>query len=187
MKYVSLDLETTGIEVKNPSRILQVSMVVEDTKNLKPLKELPHFTCFIKQEEYTGEPFALAMNSWILDIISGRAENTKGYPIYSQKEWISKAEAFINLHFEAGNGKVPFAGKNLGAFDLQFMPQGIRQRVSHRIIDPTSMFINWETDSKPPSLPQIKSRLGIEGEVTHCAYDDALDVIRVLRTTYEKD
>lgn len=185
MKYVSIDLETTGLDNKGPEKILQISMIVEDTNNLKPLDQLPHFTAFIKQSEITGEPYALAMNYWILDIISGRKENNTNYPIISLKELYAQASEFLNEHFPKGSGKIPFAGKNVAMFDYNFLPSGLQKRVSYRIIDPTSMFIDWKKDEKPPGLGEIKKRLGLEEVVTHDAFDDALDVIKILRTQYE--
>ena len=81
MKYVSLDLETTCINPKKPENILMISMVVEDPKNPVPLKDLPHFTRFVKYSSISGESYALAMNNWILDIISGRKENKTDYQV----------------------------------------------------------------------------------------------------------
>lgn len=184
MKYISIDLETTGIEDKGPQHILQISMIVEDTLNIKPLEQLPHFTAFIKQDKISGEPYALAMNAWILDIISGRKDNHTNYPIISLKELPGKIDAFLNEHFESGNGKIIFAGKNIAMFDANFLPNGTRQRMSHRVLDPGTLFVDFKKDEKPPNLKLIKERCDISGEVTHDAFDDALDIIKIFRTKY---
>lgn len=185
MKYISLDLETTCIDPKHPGNILMISMIVEDSNNPLPLEQLPHFTAFIRQETIEGSAYALAMNHWILDIISGRKENNTKYPIYDGSSWIGPAQEFLSQHFVAGAGKIPVAGKNVATFDIQFMPKGIKDRFSYKVIDPTSMFIDWDAD-KLPGLETLKKKLGLGDFVAHDAYEDAIDVIRVLRTTYGK-
>jgi hypothetical protein len=184
MKYVSLDLETTCIYDKSPKNILMVSMVVEDTTPpMKALDELPHFTCFVNYETISGEPFALAMNSWILNYISGRNKNPPPYPVYNGGTWIDPANQFLNAHFTKEFGKIPVAGKNVASFDLQFLPEVLQKRFMHRTIDPTSVFIDFN-QQRPPSLEDVKKSLGLDAEVSHDAREDALDVIKVLRRAY---
>jgi len=53
MKYASLDLETTGLFEsggRGPDKILQISIVVEDTDVDTPVNELPHLTLIVKQD-----------------------------------------------------------------------------------------------------------------------------------------
>lgn len=180
MKYISLDVETTCLN-PNPKNLLMVSMVIEDTKNVKPLNELPHFTCFIDQEEFKGSAFALALNHWILDIISGRSENTYGFPIYKSSEWFDHAIKFIDSNFE--DGKANLAGKNAAVFDYQFLPHHIQKKFRSRIIDPGSVFVDWSKDSLM-GLGELKKSLKLDSYVSHNAYEDALDVIRLLRQSY---
>jgi len=178
MKYVSIDLETTCLD-PNPKNILMVAMVVENTKNKLPLSDLPKFVCLIKRPFYSGTPFALNLNSWILKMIANN--DTSQYPIYEENEWTGKAIEFIKNHFQ-DTAAVP-AGKNFSSFDLQFMPVELKRKFMRRALDPGSMFVNWEKDA-PLSLDDIKKSLGIAGEVTHNALEDALDVIKILRTQY---
>ena len=58
MKYVSIDIETTGLDPET-CQILQVGAVIEDTQNLLPLEELPKFNCIVEHPAYTGSPYAL--------------------------------------------------------------------------------------------------------------------------------
>jgi oligoribonuclease (3'-5' exoribonuclease) len=181
MKYCSIDTETSGLNPSN-CQILMASFIVEDSNNLLPLEELPHLTFFINHGVVEGGPYALAMNSWILDIIAGRKPNTNNIPIFAPINWEEKVQEFLTKHF--GTEKITVAGKNLGTFDLQFLSKNLRSRFSHRLIDPSMLFTNFKTDSKPLSLDECKKRAGIEGVVSHSAYDDALDIIKVLRTKY---
>jgi oligoribonuclease (3'-5' exoribonuclease) len=178
MKYISVDLETTCLD-PNPKNILMIAMVVEDTKTKLPLNELPRFVCLVKRPIYSGTPYALTLNSWILEMLANN--DTSKYPIYEESEWVSKAAAFIDEHFK--DTKAVPAGKNFSSFDLQFFPDTIKRKFMRRAIDPGSMFVDWEKEA-PLSLDDIKKHLCIPGEVTHDAVEDALDVIKVLRTQY---
>ncbi len=178
MKYVSIDLETTGLDRKR-DQILMVAMIVEDTKNKLPREKLPTFACFVQHGRYEGSPFALWLNGWIFEALAKKDESK--YPIYSAHQWPAKALEFLGQHF--GDERAVAAGKNVAGFDIQFLPDEIKNRFIHRTIDPGSAFMNWDLD-KPQSLDEIKKNLGIDGEVTHDAVDDAWDVIQVLRRLY---
>src|SRR5271157_5772719 len=122
MKYLSLDIETTSL-TPSPDHILMVSMIVEETGHPEvPVEELPHFTCFVRQEKIEGDAYALAMNGWILDFISGRAENPT-YEILNPDEWSAGATAFFLTQF--GEEKITVAGKNAAGFDILFLPREV--------------------------------------------------------------
>lgn len=190
MKYLSLDLETTCLQPA-PEHILQVSMVVEDTE-LKgiPVKELPHFTCFVKHDRIVGEAYALGMNGWILDIISGRNKTPQEYPIYSAAPidvfanpyWVDEAMAFMDQHF--GTTKITVAGKNVAGFDIPFLPQAIRSRFRHKVLDPGTLFVEWDSDNQAPNFEECKKRADQAGPIAHDAREDAMDVIKLLRFFY---
>jgi len=187
MKYLSLDIETTSL-IPDPKNILMISMIVEDSKKPIPVEELPHFTAFIKHNEIHGQPYALAMNGWILDIIAGRNKNPPYQVLPGQGEdtmvhWTTYALKFLESHF--GTTKITVAGKNVAGFDIPFLPQKIRDRFRHRCIDAGSVLINWHGDA-PLDLAQCKAMVGINTPVAHDAREDAMDVIRVLRATYPK-
>jgi hypothetical protein len=164
-------------------------MVVEDTKNIKPLEKLPHLTFFVDNGRLImGSPFALYMNAWILKILAENEAPSKrpeaSYKIYGKFDWPKIVSFFLDEHF--GSSKIVATGKNVSGFDLQFLPIELKDRFCHRVLDPGSMFVDWENDEVPPGMPLCKLRAGIEGLVTHNAYEDALDVIRLLRTQYVK-
>ena len=68
MKYISIDLETTGLE-KDRYQILSFGAIIEDTENKLPLSEIPKFHAAILHNELTGSPFALNMNKKIIEAI----------------------------------------------------------------------------------------------------------------------
>lgn len=178
MKYLSLDLETTGLDHKTCD-VIMLSAIFEDTADLKPLEKLPHFTCYIKQDYYGGEAYALGMNGWIFKEMSGQV--VPKYPVYTKAIALALLSDFVKEQF---NGDKPtLAGKNVSGFDWPFLKEEAPFKVHHRMIDVGSVFADF---SKPclPSLSQVKLQCNLGDEVAHDAYEDALDVIKVLRTKY---
>lgn len=202
MKYVSVDIETTCLEPKRPENILGISMVLEDSDHPEiPLKSLPHFTCIIGHQQVTGSPYALALNGWILmEIDKWQKGKPTKYPVYHalgqnhqwlagvngmypEPSWLAEAMKFLDKHF--GTERINIAGKNVASFDMHFFPEMLDNRFRHRVIDPGSVLVDW-TRSACLDLGTLKKRAGLEGVVSHDMYEDALDVIAVLRTTYPK-
>ena len=68
MKYISIDLETTGLDPEN-CQILTIGAVIEDTNNIKPMEELPTFHAAILHRRIEGSPFAINMNKGIIESI----------------------------------------------------------------------------------------------------------------------
>ena len=68
MKYISIDIETTGLD---PERcdVLSIGAIIEDTNNKLPYDELPKFHAAIKRQEITGSPFAINMNRDLIEAI----------------------------------------------------------------------------------------------------------------------
>ena len=61
MKYLSIDIETTGLDREN-DQILSIGAIVEDTNNLLPFDEIPKFHVAIKRENISGSLFAINLN-----------------------------------------------------------------------------------------------------------------------------
>jgi oligoribonuclease len=68
MKYVSIDIETTGLDPEK-CEILSIGAVIEDTNNPLPLDQLPSFHVAIKRENITGSMFAINMNKDLIETI----------------------------------------------------------------------------------------------------------------------
>ncbi len=69
MKYLSIDIETTGL---NPEKhqVLSIGVIVEDTTKKLPFSEIPKFHCAIVHEEVVGSLFALNMNRDLIKTIN---------------------------------------------------------------------------------------------------------------------
>lgn len=224
MKYVSIDIETTGLD-REACQILSVGAVIEDTNNPLPLTELPTFHCAIKRSSVYGELYALNMNKDLIETIvqyqTAKDQDYKndlvektGMMFLDEGEVV---DALFRFCFDNGlvefdpqfldkrvrlvGGKtypiltsnmekvyITVAGKNFATFDKMFLERLPRWKqvfnIRQRIIDPSILFTDWESDDSLPSLLQCKQRAGIKGEVTHNAVEDAMDVIKILRTQY---
>lgn len=199
MRFVSIDIETTGLDPET-CQILQIGAVIEDTLNPKPIEELPRFSCIVEHPIYSGRPFALNLNNWIMKILASLETATKEERTEIRKVHRIMGEGLVARAFYEwlrGNGIQPrpdskseqlninAAGKNFATFDKLFLEKlpswSSLIQFNQRILDPGVIFTDWQNDEKLPSLGVCMKRLGIDGEVTHDAVNDAIDVIRVLR------
>lgn len=210
MKFVSIDLETTGLD-RDKHQVLSIGAIVEDTALQLPFNEIPKFHGIILRDEIVGSPFAITLNKDLIEMMCAYKEgNTEVRNIMEQRYgniFFTEQEIIPQLyHFLLENGfghkdcnypkvtsttkpiTINVAGKNFGTFDKPFMSKlPWFQKliiVRQRIIDPSNSYVDWMNDETLPSLNECKKRAGIEGEVTHNALEDAWDVIQVLRKKY---
>ena len=73
MKYISIDIETTGLD-PDFNQILSIGAVIEDTLNPLPFEELPKFHAVIKRESVYGSIFALNMNKDLIQAMKDYSE-----------------------------------------------------------------------------------------------------------------
>ena len=175
MPYVSIDLETTGLDPET-CQILEIGAVYDDWT--RPLADLPIFHKYIAHPLYTGQPYALAMNANILKRLSGNTYE----PEFSIPETIvGDFQYWLNLHYK-GTPSITPAGKNFSSFDLPFLKKfpGWNIKISHRAIDP-AMFYWRLDDEKLPDTKTCMERAGIKGEVAHTAVEDAIAVVKLIR------
>ena len=59
-KYVSLDIETTGLNPEN-CQVLEIGAVIDD--GTTPIEECPTFHCYVDHGLILGEPFAVDRKS----------------------------------------------------------------------------------------------------------------------------
>lgn len=80
------------------------------------------------------------------------------------------------------------AGKNFANFDNKFLERLPRWkqvlRARGRTIDPSILFVDWKNDDAIPGLSLCKERAKLDPHVTHNAIDDAMDIVKLLRTQY---
>lgn len=205
MKYVSIDIETTGL---NPEehQIIEFAAIIEDSKNPKSYEESKKFRRVVLSPDrmYNFSSYAAKINSNLIKIIAA-IENNEVYGFGGNDNlsstWVPRHEligAFkqwllCNEFKENSRGvlEIIVAGKNFASFDKQFIlalpdfeSYGIR--FHHRSLDPCGAYINWNDDEVPPSTETCKLRANLNGEVKHEALADAWDVIQLLRPQYSQ-
>lgn len=198
MKYVAIDIETTGLDPER-DQILQLALVVEDTKTPDvPIGELPFFEGLVRHDRISGQAFALAMNVGIIKALAKvgtsfaeAALRGRRVKIYSDVELLAVAAIdFLDSKVSQPTGRrdCVAAGKNAAGFDLPFLPEKLRSCFHHRVIDVGSVALGatpgyWNK----PRLPGLSELLEVihdpdgHRDVTHDALEDARDVVRLLR------
>lgn len=76
MIYVSIDIETSGLEPLNNS-VLSFGAIIEDTTNKLPYEKLPKFNAIVLQNQITGSPRAISMNKEIIALIGEYKEGNE--------------------------------------------------------------------------------------------------------------
>lgn len=200
MKYVAIDIETTGIDpVKD--KILSLSLVIEDTSNIKPLYHLPYLNIVIPHKRIEGDIYALNMNKDLIKMINdynssessllaNKISNTYDVCFRKEVEVVNTVKSFLEDYIDRDSDILKFniAGKNVADFDWKFLerlPYWNNFFSYHRrVLDPTVLFADWKEDKVLPNLQTCLERAGFDKTVSHTSYEDALDVIRLLRTQY---
>jgi oligoribonuclease len=125
MKYVSIDIETTGLD-NETTQTLSIGLVVEDTVNIKPLQELPQLEIAIVRERIEGEIFAINMNRQLIaDILEYKMARTdeerKEIEVRTGREYLQEDDVAKRIF--------QFLWEN-GALDGKFDPTGMIEVVN---------------------------------------------------------
>ena len=199
MKYVSLDIETTGIDMENHN-VLSIGAVIDDLQKPEiPVEELPKIHILIYYKELVGSPVDLTMNADLIKRTERLFEHAKNSNV---QKYLEKYESFTRCPIQAGQNlkhflatnlrfpldmchpyPPPVIGKNVGTFDIPFLDNQCdvpRSMWTRRVMDPTTLWIE-STDEVPPSLLDCMKRAGIKVGTIHDAIEDAWNTIRVFR------
>lgn len=207
MRYFSLDIETTGLD-ENKHQIIELGGVVDDLENPKPIDELPEFHCYVTHDSYNVSEYCLGLHSdtGIFKKLQMRPDDANFVPVEDAAREMGR---FLYQHFVPEDKLQPWhllgskkqapkveknlpvrviaAGKNFGAFDLQFIKQLPNLdrfvRFHHRILDPGSMYARLD-DSQIPMLKECLERAGFDDDVPHHAVEDAKLVVKLIRRNY---
>ena len=68
MKFVSIDIETSGLDPEK-HKVLSIGAIIEDTETKLPYEECPKFNAIVLQNEIVGSPRAITMNKEIISMI----------------------------------------------------------------------------------------------------------------------
>jgi oligoribonuclease len=184
MRFVSIDVETTGLD---PERhcILEIGAVAYDFAH-PTFREVFHYFLDAK---------SLLVNVDTLKFhLKGGAERMNYFLTGEPRiHYRNVMDAFANWARKIGvygdGKKVLATGKNFGSFDLQFikrLPFCPDDLFHHRTIDVGTFHFNPSTDSVPPSLDQCLVRANVPKKVSHTAVDDAEAVALLIHKAYGK-
>lgn len=208
MKYLSIDIETTGLDPLTCD-VIEFGAILEDTENPAGREKLPTFHKYLWRDVYRGEPYALAMNAHIFqkmlelkktEGVGGFHDHDKkltnpdflwdhfGWWMYdNRKHWAGTpfGDSNDNRYWLDGP-RLVVAGKNVAGFDIPFLKQikGNFPKFHHRVIDPGMMYFDPRNDTVPPDLKECKKRAKLPEHVSHEALDDAWDVIQLVREKF---
>lgn len=192
MKYLAIDIETLGLNPKSDS-ILEIAGVFDDLNNQKPIGELNKFSYYVRNEQLVGSEFALNMH-----IKSGLWGKYTSGPKFSLNSIITEIKLRAQEYFSftigiVSNVRCNLAGKNIGAFDCQFLKRDedfdrfLDINCSHRFLDPTILFSDLKNDASLPNLKECRKRAGLpEKETAHIALDDCFDIVELMRAGINK-
>ena len=206
MKYISIDIETTGLDTLR-DQVLSFGAILEDTTNPLPFDEIPKFHAAIKRDRIEGGLYAINMNKKLLETINNYMSskdskekddiiNRTGMQFYEEIDIVYGFKQWLITNDFIGNESnqpihLTIAGKNFATFDKLFIERLPRWkqffRIRQRIIDPGILFTDWKNDDSLPGLSLCKTRAGLNPNVTHDAIEDAWDVIELLRLNYDNN
>jgi hypothetical protein len=192
--YLSVDLETTGLEVSD-SQIIQFGAVFDDL--VTPIDRLPKLELIVLDEDdcYTGGSFAFNLNREIMRKISEATTWARhnpslpaGFCYLGQLADIAQQWLMEEADFNPAKDRVTYAGKNFESFDARFLEEldffeKLPRR--HRSLDIGSMFwVPGMDGGTPPGSEKCLIRAGFDGSVKHEALDDALNVVKCIRAKH---
>lgn len=175
MKGLATNFETLGLDYG--CSVIEAAFVEFDTEDLEtPVANLTSYVMRFRPDRMVAEPYALQMhldNGLLYECLSS------GVP--EEEAWI-RIGAYLDQYLtRTQQTKVVLAGKNLGNFDLHFVPKWLKSRFHYRVIDVGSMYLRSD-DAAPPSLSDCLDRSGFEvTDLAHRALSNARDVVRVLQ------
>ena len=192
MKYVSIDIETTGLD-PTKCQVLEIGAIIDDFET--PVEALPRFRALIKHKEIHGEPYAMFMHakSGLLESIARipalRVAGLCNLGLTPETCMFNPTDvvpAFLQfLQHNGINEALEPAGKNFFGFDKPFLELNVPNwksdvKIRHRAIDAGNLF--WKPGKEYlPDSKTVKERTGSDRPVAHTALDDALDVVIAVR------
>lgn len=189
--YVSLDIETTGLEPGKHS-IIELGAVIDDLES--PIDELPTFRCLIDNDTIVADSYALGMHadSGLLKELQDPGDDVTVLDPemvgVAFKRWMVRNDIPYESPDDVGGwttARPVAAGKNVASFDidhLETLPDFTNHvRFHHRVLDPGSMYFNPEKDSIPPNLSTCLERAGFDDEIAHTGVEDSIDVVKLVR------
>ena len=192
MRFVSIDLETTG---PDPwvHEMLEFAAIIYDTHRPVVRHEAPQFRVLVRPTFAQANDTALRMNQLLVQELNAPTLDTI---VLSPEVLPDRFAEFLLQHgfarHERGTIRVQAAGKNFDKFDRIFLERqpSFRQRISlyRAALDPGLLYWNPASDKQwIPNMMACKKRAGFaDPTVAHRALDDAWDVVQLVQYYVDK-
>ena len=119
MKYISIDIETTGLEPEK-NKVISVAAIIEDTENKLPFDQCPKFNVAILQNELIGSARAITINkqliSEIADYQDADIETRKLIDSESEYKFVREDDIAKEFYWWLGENGFDFGGFGGGDF-----------------------------------------------------------------------
>ncbi len=178
MKYLSIDLEATGLGEN--CQIIEFAMIPFDTQFRRleePLARSVYIHCpSFEDLKPTLDPWVREHNEKII-----RKAHSEGLMLSEFKEWLKKYLESPEVRNYFQTQKIVLFGKSMNAIDLPFMNRDLgwefmRKYFHHRILDLSSVGYSMVDLGNLPqgmdSGTNLMNHLGM-GDVAHTALEDA--------------
>lgn len=96
MKYVSVDIETSGLDPER-NQVLSIGAIIEDTTKKLPYEKIPKFYKVLNQREITGRPFPLQLNMILIEQLAVYQEGEKTEEL---KDIVAEPDEVIKLFYD---------------------------------------------------------------------------------------
>lgn len=170
MKYISIDIETTGLDPEK-HQILEFAAVYDDLKNPRPINQMLQFVRKIRWSDYVINDYCLRLHQKLLEEIEDRNDGN----VICIDQLGGHFNNWMGLLGIPPNYNV--AGKNFAGFDGLFLKKVPYFSPWHyRVIDIGSMYLE-KGMNEIPSLSDIVRVASPE----HRALPDALAVVQAVR------
>jgi oligoribonuclease (3'-5' exoribonuclease) len=164
--YISIDIETTGTDPER-HQVLEIAAVYN--RQEVDVMNCPRFQRIIDPGEIIGTSFALNMNARILACLASGGGHDPRNAMDDLMDWVD------DLQRDFGIKQFHLIGKNVGAFDLQFlkrMPGWGEEYFSYRHMEIGSIFSTPEGISgQSELLCAVAADAKIEGSPHEALYD----------------
>jgi len=164
--YIAIDIETTGTNEER-HQVLEIAAVYNQQGT--PVMDCPHFQTLVDPGEIIGDAYALNMNARIIQRLVDGEGGHRVDVMSSLMEWVD----YIQHRF--GISRFHLIGKNVGAFDLQFLkriPNWRKGYFSHRHLEIGSLFSTPEgIDSQSDLYTALAEDAKIEGAPHEALFD----------------
>ncbi len=174
MKYVSIDVETTGLCPKT-HHLIEVAAIISDTEDtITPIGQLPVYSSVIYRDPLTWSEYCIDLHT-----VNGLMRDLKLCKNQTPEKVYLELLSFLHTHF--GKDPVNVAGKNFAGFDRPFLEQLGAFRFRHRVLDPAMLWAETH-DKCLPDMKKCLERAGLLAlNVEHRALGDAACVIELIR------